>query len=341
MLKRRPLIPMSDKDAFEQIFAEIDPVFVSPWHKPVSARRARLEDRVARTLGARMERLSFAGCRRLGARLGLAFFAAGKRRRELAIANIQMALGFNRVQATRVARRSCQNWGMTTCEFLHLPGASAQEIGDYVSLSGLEHLDGALRGNRGAIVLMAHLGNWEVVGARLAQQFPLAAIVRPLSNATAQEYMSSVRRAVGMHLISKHAAARPTIKVLRAGGLLCVLPDRHAGAEGALLPLFGRNTRFETGPARFAQMSGAPIVPIFGVRHEPWLRDGRIEGRILPAFAVHSSSRDDREAVVLEGTQHVIATIENMVREHPDQWTWMLRRWRDDDVAPASTRKQQ
>lgn len=309
---------------------------VSPHHRPVSASRAVCEQRLSRLLSGRMERLPFAGCRRVGAHLGLAFFAAGRRRRELAIANVQMALGYNRAQATRVARRSSQNWGMTTCEFLHLPGATPQEIREYVSLDGLEHLQGALQGGNGAILLMAHLGNWEAMAARLAQEMPIAAIMRPLSNSTAQEHMSGVRRAVGMELISKHAAARPTIKVLRAGGALCVLPDRHAGSEGALLPLFGRQTRFEIAPARFAIMSGAPIVPVWGVRREPWLSNGRIEGRVLPAFSVHAGQRHEREAAVIEGTKQVIAALENIVREHPDQWSWMLRRWRDDDAAPIA-----
>ncbi|MDF2441505.1 MAG: Kdo2-lipid lauroyltransferase/acyltransferase [Abditibacteriota bacterium] len=311
-----------------------DEAMISPHHKPVSSSRAQWEQRISGALSARMERLSFEGCRRLGAQLGLAFFAVGKRRRELAIANVQMALRCNRAQATRIARRSAQNWGMTTCEFLHMPGASPQEIRDYVSLDKLEYLQ-SLQGGNGVILLTAHLGNWEALSARLAQEVALSAIMRPLSNSTAQERMSGVRSAMGMELISKHAAARPSIKALRAGGSLLVLPDRHAGPEGALLPLLGRETRFETAPARFAVMSGAPIVPVWGVRREPWLSNGRIEGRIMPGFSVHANDRNEREAAVIDGTRLVIAALETTVRAHPDQWSWMLRRWRDDDAAPA------
>lgn len=310
----------------------------SPRLKIESARRTRIEQSVARALSSSFERSSWEGCRRLGSLLGLAFFGAGRKRRELAIGNVQMALGLSRAQATRIARRSAQNWGMTTCEFLRLPAASAQEIRDYVLADelNLEPLRAALNRGRGTILLTAHLGNWEVLGARLAQEFSVSAIVRPLSNATLQQSMSDVRRAAGLSLISKHAAARPSLKALRRGELLCILPDRHAGDEGALLPLFGRCTRFETAPARLAIMSGAPIVPVWGVRRQPWLSDGRIQVKIGQAFEVPSTSRGQRPSAVIEGTRQVMASLEQIVRAHPDQWSWMLRRWRDSDLANRS-----
>jgi KDO2-lipid IV(A) lauroyltransferase len=181
-------------------------------------------------------------------------------------------------------------------------------------------------------VLTAHIGNWELLAGRLAGEVPLDAIARPLSNPTAQEKMSSVRRGTGMTLISKHAAARPVMKGLQKGRAVLILPDRHAGSDGVVLPLFGRETRFEGALGRFAVMSGAPIVPAFGFRRRPWLSDGRIDAQIWPGFKVESPTKAGRDAAALEGTRRVISSLEDAVRMHPDQWSWMLRRWRDDDA---------
>ena len=167
------------------------------------------------------------------------------------------------------------------------------------------------------------------------QDHRLGAIVRPLSNRAMQETMLSVRRAHGIEMISKHNAGRPSLKLLKQGGLLCILPDRHAGPMGALLPLFGRPTLFEAAPAHFALMSGAPIVPVFGVRRSPWLADGRIIGRIGPSFKIECVPRAEREAAILAGTARVIGAIEEAVRAHPEQWTWNLRRWRAGDATRA------
>ncbi len=306
--------------------------------KETGAARGALEMRVASALGGALERASWAQCRQLGHLLGLTFFVVAKKRRELAIENIRHALGTNRGQSLHIARRSAQNWGMTTCEFLHSPGVNEAEMRDYVQLRGEEHLERALAAGKGAILVTAHLGNWELLVARVAQCYPTAGVVRPLSNAAMQNHMSGVRRAYKLGLISKNAAARPGLRFLKTNGALVILPDRHAGSDGTLLPLFGRLTRFENAPARLAVMSGAPILMMHGARRAPWLRDGRIEGHISPGFQVLAASRADREEATLEGTRRVMAGLESMVRAHPDQWSWMLRRWREDDWAEPSPR---
>lgn len=300
--------------------------------KTTGARRGALEAALAGALSASIERASFAQCRAIGSFLGLAFFAAGSKRRALAIDNVARALQLNRTQATRIARRSAQNWGMTTCEFLRSPAASAGEIRNYVSMEGLEYLETALEAGKGAILVTAHIGNWELLAARLAQIGPTAGIVRPLSNQSAQNLMSGVRQDYGIGLISKNAAVRPSLKFLKSNGILVILPDRHAGRQGELLPLFGRLTRFESAPARLAILSGAPILMTYGARRGPWLGDGRIEGHIAPPFRVDAASKSDRPLVTTQGTARVIAGLESMVRAHPDQWSWMLRRWRDSDT---------
>lgn len=300
--------------------------------KTTSARRGALEAAASRALSASIERASNAQCRALGSFLGLMFFAAGGKRRALAIENIRGALDLNRAQAVRVARRSAQNWGMTTCEFLRSPGAAPGELDDYVALHGLEHLETALERGKGAIIVTAHLGNWELLAARLAQDFNTAGIVRPLSNTSAQNLMSNVRSTYNLGLISKNAAVRPSLKHLKTNGVLIILPDRHAGEGGELLPLFGQLTRFEGAPARLALMSGAPILMAYGARRAPWLLDGRIEGHIELPFWLHAAGKDERAGATTEGTRRVIAGLESMVRAYPDQWSWMLRRWRDTDT---------
>ena len=308
----------------------------SPRQKPQTAARAGFENRVMKTVAGRFEKASWDQCRRFGSRLGLAFYAGGPRRRELAIGNIQMALGVSGEEANRIARRSCQNWGMTTCEFLHLPNASREEICDYTTVSGGEHLRAAHAQGRGVVLLMAHIGNWEMISARLQFEYSIGAIVRPLSNAAAQDHMANIRRSINLNLFSKFGAARPAAKWLRAGNLLCILPDRHAGADGVLLPLFGRETLFEVSPTRLAMMNNSPIVPILAARRDPWLQDGRIDIQISPAFEIAPGARDSRDEAVLDGTRQVISALETMVRTSPDQWSWMLRRWRDSDAKVAA-----
>ncbi len=78
-------------------------------------------------------------------------------------------------------------------------------------------------------------------------------------------------------------------------------------------------------------MSGASVVPAFGVRRRPFLADGRIEARVSPHWNVPKSG--DREAAILEGTKRVIWELQRVMRAEPDEWLWLHRRWRERDGA--------
>lgn len=299
--------------------------------------RDALETRLMRLVGATMERASWDACRYSGARLGLLFFAALKRRREVATGNVLLAFPhMSQAAARQMARRSAQNFAMTFCEFLHLRAASRSEVRAYADIEGLEHIQAGFQDGRGVLLLTAHLGNWELMGARAAQEFRLVVVARPSSNSGLQRHISDVRDAAGIEVISKFDTGRASLGILRANAALGVLPDQHAGKHGALLPLFGHPTRFVTGLARLALLSGAPLVPSFGVRRAPWLADGRNVAKVSPGFHLKLRKGADaaaREQIILDGTRQVMAQIENIVRQYPEQWLWMHRRWRPEDKA--------
>jgi KDO2-lipid IV(A) lauroyltransferase len=295
------------------------------------------EARLVQLCARAMERASWAGCRRTGSWLGLAFYYGVAGRQRTAIKNLRIAFpDMSENTARRHARRAVQNLGMTFCESLHLAVASKEDVRDYVTTEGLEHMQEACAGGKGAILLSAHFGNWELLGARVAQEFPLSVMARPNSNAGVEGHVEQVRRAAGMKVVSKWDSARPSLRVLRSGEILGMLPDQRAGkGEGLLLPMFGRVTRFYSSVAQLSYLSGAPVVPGFGVRREPWLSDGRIIAQFAPPLQLKEDARRrgiSREEAVQEGTQRVIGELEKIIRAHPDQWWWMHRRWREADA---------
>ena len=90
--------------------------------------RETLETRTMGAFAGTFERASFPACRRAGAWMGLAFYAALKHRRRVAIANLQTSLNVSEVRANHLARKSAQNFAMTFCEFLRLRTATEREI---------------------------------------------------------------------------------------------------------------------------------------------------------------------------------------------------------------------
>ena len=277
------------------------------------------------------ESLSFDACRYVGAWLGLGIYAALGRRRGVSIGNVRLALGVSKVRANQISRRAVMNFGMTLTEFMHLRVATASEVRAYSWIEGLEHIESGFAAGKGVILLTGHLGNWEVMGARAAQEFPLTVVARPTGNASVQAHIDAVRAAGGLGVISKYDNGRASLRVLKQNESLGILPDQHAGAEGELLPMFGQPTRVWGAIARLAMLSGARVVPAFGVRRAPFLADGRIVATVSQGWNVPKSG--DRNAAVLQGTRQTVTELEQIISAHPDQWLWLHRRWRAKDGA--------
>jgi Kdo2-lipid IVA lauroyltransferase/acyltransferase len=294
--------------------------------------RDTLETRAAEIAGRSMQHASWTACRRTGWWLGLLLFKALKKRRAVAIANVQRAFPeLGEAAARQIARRSVQNAAMTLFEFTRLGTATPAEVRDYVGIDGFEHIHAGLEKGKGVILLTAHLGNWELLGTRAAQEFPISVVARPTSNAGLQEQISRVRAHGGIEVFSKHDTGRAALETLRNNRALAILPDQYAGPDGMILPFFGHRTRVVSSVARLSMLSGAPIVPVFGVRRRPWLNNGRIEAHVTPGYFVEND-RKRREELVRTGTERMISDLENIITLYPDQWLWLHRRWRDEDL---------
>lgn len=298
----------------------------------------RFEARVMGAGVAKLEKMSWAQCRRTGALLGVAFHNALAARRRIAIENVRLAFpDLGEREAAQIARRASQNMFMTMCESFHAGVATPQEIREYSPLHNIERVHAARAENCGVILLTGHFGNWEMLGARIAQEVPLTVLARPNSNGGVEQHVARMRENANVGVISKWDTARAALRVLKNGEALGLLPDQRAGAsEGILLPMFGHRTRFYTSVAQMTMLTGAPIVPTFGVRRSPWLRDGRIEAQCFPALEkieatiAHNveekkSAREEQTRLV---TLQVIGALEDAIRRNPDQWWWTHRRWR-------------
>jgi KDO2-lipid IV(A) lauroyltransferase len=117
------------------------------------------------------------------------------------------------------------------------------------------------------------------------------------------------------------------IKLLKKGELVCVLMDQNVSMrEGVFVPFFGRPACTNKGLAMILLKTRTPMVPIFMVR----LPDGNHRIVVKPEIPlVHTGNvKND----VRQTTAEINRVIEEMVREYPDQWLWMHRRWKTQNV---------
>ena len=246
-------------------------------------------------------------------------------RRRLALANL--ALAFPELAAAerrRICRRSFQHLAVLFAELCATLAHPLERTLRTLSLDGLHHLRGVMETHGRALVLTAHLGNWELlaVAHRLAG-YPLAVVVRPLDSPWLDALAERLRRKSGVGLIAKRGALRPVLRALAAGRMVGILLDQNASrSEGVFVPFFGRPASTSRSLALLALRTGAPVVPIF-IRRDP---AGGHRVTIRPPLAAPAAGAG--EGAVAELTRRCTEAIEAAIREAPDQWLWVHNRWR-------------
>jgi len=263
--------------------------------------------------------------RALGRWLGrLGYHLAGYRR-GVAAENLRRALGKGMPpsKVDRLVKEVFANLGQTAVEVFCFPQWGGNQLRDKVECDNVGMFDRALAGGKGAILLSAHFGNWELFGAWVATLgYPIDVVVKPQRNSSADEFYNRLRRSMGVGIIPTQKASRQIIVSLKKNRLVAILADQYAGNDGIPVEFFGRMTPTHRGPAAIALRLGCPIfhgvlVRLPDGRHRA-ICDGPLE------FEPTSSPEED----ILRLTQKYTRVLEEYIRRHPEQWLWTHRRWK-------------
>jgi KDO2-lipid IV(A) lauroyltransferase len=203
--------------------------------------------------------------------------------------------------------------------------ADPARVDGLMRIEGEEHLRAALARGRGAVLITGHLGSWELLAAALIRAgFPLSVIAREANDGRVNEFLVGLRRRFGVRTVLRGSpgAARDILRTLKNGEVLGCLIDQDTRVEGVFVDFFGRPAFTPTGPTTLALRGGAPVV-LASCWREP---DGRHRARLEPPLTLDRGP--DLAADVARHTATFTAWLEARIREHPDQWVWIHRRWR-------------
>lgn len=284
----------------------------------------RLEYALLASLGLTARRISDKAAARAGARLGDLVFDVFKFRRKVALDNLAKAFPERPlVEIEDIARRLYRNLGKNLLEFLRFPKMSDNDIRDKVRFEGREHFDQAIQGGKGALLISSHFGNWELYASAIAAYgYPISVVVYEQHNPLSDELMNSIRRLKGIDVIYKQDAPRAILKALSQNRFVAILIDQDAGADGVFVDFMGCPASTAKGPAVFAIRTGAPLLTGVIVRREGGKHTGYIEP---PVYADPQADRDEETHRL---TALVTSAMERYVREYPDHWYWVHRRWK-------------
>jgi KDO2-lipid IV(A) lauroyltransferase len=188
----------------------------------------------------------------------------------------------------------------------------------------MEHVDRGLAAGKRMIFVSAHWGNWEIATVATAQYgLSVAQIYRAPNNRRIDALIHRFRETVGSELIPKGAvAARKAIEALHEGRHLAMLVDQKMN-DGIPVPFFGRDAMTAPAVAQLARRFDCLVVPARIER----LKGARFRLTVYPPLEYRDTG--DRNADTLALMTRINAEIESWIRERPDLWFWLHRRWPD------------
>ncbi|KAA0252341.1 lysophospholipid acyltransferase family protein [Acidobacteria bacterium ACD] len=259
--------------------------------------------------------------------------------REAILGNLARILGLPETHAfvEETALEMLASHSRMWIDLLRHGSRPATHARDLVSRNvGTEHLMAARAGGRGAILVTAHVGNYELGGLFLRDLgLDLAVVYAPDPSPAVERHRAQAREAMGIRGIPVTSSPLSSVSVLRAleeNTFVAIQGDRDYSGTGRRLPFFGRTASFPIGPYRLAAAAGAPLLPVF-VLMDP---DGRYRTVVeAPIRVAEPPSRRDREAALLEAAERFVAILERTIREHPSQWFCFAPFWEQPEPAPG------
>lgn len=256
---------------------------------------------------------------------GMLGYLLDGRHRRIALANLRLVYGAELPpsRAREIARSCWRHFGRITCDTLCFPQFNRDAVGRLVHYEGLEHIRGAYAKGKGVLLFSGHFGHWELTA--LMQGFlglPLVLVARPLDNPLLEELLADLRGLSGNRIVHKRHAVREILAALRAGLGVAIVLDQDARRDGIFVPFLGQPASTTPTLALVALRTGAAIVPTYSVPRP----DGSYTIVYEPEVPIDATA--DRDAEVRRITAVCTAHIERWVREHPELWLWMHRRWK-------------
>lgn len=254
------------------------------------------------------------------------FFFMKKNRRAI---EENLAVVLNRSaddQAVRsTAIRTFQNYGLYLVDYVRL-----NRLSDYLlpEEEGQHHIKQVLSEGNGAILIMPHLGHWELGGVLFAmRQCPIHALTIKDPETEVQEFRDKMRATLGIHTLHIDPAnfgnVLRLVKLLKGNQVIAMLGDRFEGGKSVEVFFFGRKVVFPSGAVALALNSGAPLIPVFTVLKP----DGRYLSWMEKPIRVTRTQGVSSGQLIAQKTQELAAVFEKVISRYPDQWYHFFNYW--------------
>ena len=295
-----------------------------------------MRERILHGLGYWGWRIGAALVQRLPARLvyagavlfGEIAYLGWRTKREVTKHNFSIVLGRSAEdpEVARMSRRSFRNFAKYITEIMRFPKLHAHDLERMVTIDArsLAHLRSAHDHGKGLIFVSAHFGNFELGGARIAQDIPLNVVADELNNERLMDLLIANREHKNVNILPAEGSVKRVLAALKRNemvGFMMDLGPRAHELDNVKVDFFGSPTTFPTIAAALARVSGAPVV-VATVKRE---HDNSFRGVAMPPIYVERTR--DATADLEKATKAIVKALESLVERDPDQWYIFRPMW--------------
>jgi KDO2-lipid IV(A) lauroyltransferase len=273
-------------------------------------------------------------CLAAGRSIGLLAFCLDRKHRAVALGNLTIAFGKERPpsELAALAKKAFKRLGSDFADILKVSGYSREKVLRLIMIEGRNNIENALAQDKGVLLFSAHFGNWEFAPASLTEIGTLWVVARALDNPFLEKELGRMRMKLGAGIINKFGAARPILQALGRNEIVAILIDQNVlRSQAVFVDFFGKAAATTPSLAAFHLKTGAPLVPIFV---HPG-RSGRYIVKIREPLSVPSSGSMEED--VLKITQLCTKIIEREIRQNPELWFWVHKRWNTRPIDEVTT----
>jgi len=262
----------------------------------------------------------------LGKIIGSSMFFCWKYRRSIAIENLTYSFPEkSNAEIKSIAKGSFQSIAITFLEFFSFNCISKNKLRSMLDFDeGFGLINKVKNANKGMLFVSGHFGNWELIAytVGLFTNIPVTIVVKPQANKIVDAELNKIRTSQGNKIVSMYNAARTIITEIKSGNAIALHVDQAATENlDVFVDFFGRPASTFKVVAELALRYRIPLIMGFAIRQQ----DGKYKADVVE---IDYSDLDFSQTSILELTKRHTKHLENIIRQYPEQWAWMHKRWK-------------
>ena len=254
----------------------------------------------------------------IGRRIGDLAHLFNSKRRSIAYANVKSAFpekGCKEIK--RIVKAHYRNLGMSIVELFKVPVMGKRYVDRHVTVKNIKRIQDVLDRGKGVMMVAAHFGNWEIGSLAInAHGYRMSIFAREQKYTRLNNLLDRYREKMGSIVVAKGFSVRDVIKALKNNGIVAILSDQDAGANGIFVNFFNRPASVAPGAVSLSLKTGSVMLPSL-IRRVGFDRHELVIGEAL-------NIGEDVKA----NLEKIAAVLEHNIKNFPEQWLWSHKRWK-------------